>query len=177
MKFFSALFLAMALMATASVTSANAQAAPRLVVETTKGTFVIELKPDLAPAHVERVTSLAEKGFYNDVAFHRVIPGFMAQTGDPTGTGRGGSDEPDLRAEFSSTPFTRGVVGMARSSDPNSANSQFFISFERSEWLDGKYTVFGEVVEGMDVVDRIKKGEGNSGTVDNPDRIVQIRVE
>ena len=173
----SRLLVAVTLLFVLGSAPAMAQPAPKLVVETTKGTFVITMKPDLAPAHVERVVTLAGEGFYNNVPFHRVIPGFMAQTGDPTGTGTGGSKLADLKAEFTSTPFVRGTVGMARTSNPDSANSQFFIMFGRAEWLDGQYTVFGEVTEGMDIVDRIKKGDGNSGMVDNPDRIIQIRVE
>jgi peptidylprolyl isomerase len=130
----------------------------------------VELRPDLAPQHVARIKELAGEGFYDGIVFHRVIPGFMAQTGDPTGTGRGGSEKPDLKAEFSKAPFERGTLGMARSQSPNSANSQFFICFDRSDWLDGQYTVFGKVVEGMDLVDRIAKGEPPA----NPDKMVKV---
>ena len=125
----------------------------------TGGDVVIKLRPDLAPGHVQRITDLASSGFYDNVAFHRVIPGFMAQGGDPTGTGTSGSDRPDLKAEFSREPHVRGVCSMARTNDPNSANSQFFICFDDCRFLDGQYTVWGEVVEGMEHVDALPKGE------------------
>jgi peptidyl-prolyl cis-trans isomerase B (cyclophilin B) len=143
-----------------------------LVLETTKGRVVIELRPDLAPNHVERIKTLARQGFYDGVPFHRVIEGFMAQTGDPTGTGSGGSDLPDLKAEFNAEPHVRGVVSMARTNQPNSANSQFFICFDDARFLDKQYTVWGKVVEGMENVDKIKRGE----PVKDPDRIVTARV-
>ncbi len=143
-----------------------------LVLETTKGRVVIELRPDLAPNHVERIKTLARQGFYDGVPFHRVIEGFMAQTGDPTGTGSGGSDLPDLKAEFNAEPHVRGVCSMARTSFPHSANSQFFICFEDARFLDKQYTVWGRVVEGMDNVDKIKRGE----PVRDPDRIVSMKV-
>ncbi len=123
------------------------------------GDVVIRLRPDLAPGHVERITELAKSGFYDGVKFHRVIPGFMAQGGDPTGTGSGGSDEPDLTAEFSQEPHVRGTCSMARTSDPNSANSQFFICLADARFLDGQYTVWGEVESGMEHVDDLPKGE------------------
>jgi peptidylprolyl isomerase len=123
------------------------------------GDVHIALRPDVAPNHAERIKELTREGFYDGIIFHRVIDGFMAQTGDPTGTGMGGSDRPDVAAEFSDVPFNRGTVGMARSSDPDSANSQFFIMFAEGSFLDGQYTVVGEVVEGMDCVDQINKGE------------------
>ena len=123
------------------------------------GDVVIKLRPDLAPGHVERITELANKGFYNGVVFHRVIPGFMAQGGDPTGTGMGGSKKPDLKAEFNAEPHVRGVCSMARSSNPNSANSQFFICFDDARFLDKQYTVWGVVTEGMEHVDALPKGE------------------
>ena len=123
------------------------------------GDVVIKLRPDLAPGHVERITTLAKQGFYDGVIFHRVIPGFMAQGGDPTGTGMGGSKKPDLKAEFSGEPHVRGVCSMARSQSPNSANSQFFICFDDATFLDRQYTVWGEVIEGMDHVDALPKGE------------------
>jgi len=123
------------------------------------GTVVIQLRPDAAPAHVERIQSLVRRGFYNGVAFHRVIPGFMAQGGDPKGTGTGGSGLPDLKAEFTTIPYMRGIVAAARTDDPNSANSQFFIMFSPNVSLWGKYTVFGRVIAGMDAVDRIAVGE------------------
>ena len=143
-----------------------------LVVETTKGRLVIALRPDLAPGHVERIKTLARQGFYDGVPFHRVIEGFMAQTGDPTGTGSGGSDLPDLKAEFNAEPHVRGVCSMARTNAPNSANSQFFICFDDATFLDKQYTVWGKVTEGMDNVDKIKRGE----PVRDPDRIVSMKV-
>ena len=143
-----------------------------IIMETTKGRVVIELRPDLAPGHVERIKTLARQGFYDGVPFHRVIEGFMAQTGDPTGTGTGGSDLPDLKAEFNAEPHTRGVCSMARTSNPHSANSQFFICFEDASFLDKQYTVWGKVVEGMENVDKIKRGE----PVRDPDRITTMRV-
>jgi cyclophilin family peptidyl-prolyl cis-trans isomerase len=143
-----------------------------LILETTKGRVVIALRPDLAPGHVERIKTLARRGFYDGVVFHRVIEGFMAQTGDPTGTGSGGSDLPDLKAEFNAEPHVRGVCSMARTNNPNSANSQFFICFEDARFLDKQYTVWGKVVEGMENVDKIKRGE----PVREPDRIVSMKV-
>ena len=141
------------------------------------GKVVIRLRPDWAPKHVAQIKTLVKRGFYDGIVFHRVIPGFMAQTGDPTGTGTGGSDLPDIPAEFNKTHFKRGIVGMARSSDPNSANSQFFICFGDAGFLDGQYTAFGEVVSGMDVVDKIKAGtQENNGQVTNPDKIVTMRM-
>ncbi|MEP3047757.1 MAG: peptidylprolyl isomerase [Roseibium sp.] len=136
------------------------------------GRVVIQLRPDLAPKHVERIKELTRSGFYDGIVFHRVIDGFMAQTGDPTGTGRGGSDKPDLTAEFNKASFKRGVLGMARSSNPNSANSQFFIMFADGDWLNGQYTVFGEIVDGMQYVDMIAKGEPPA----NPDKIIKMQV-
>jgi peptidylprolyl isomerase len=123
------------------------------------GDVVIRLRPDLAPQHVARIRELAQEGFYDGVVFHRVIPGFMAQGGDPTGSGMGGSDKPNLPAEFSGEPHARGTASMARSQNPDSANSQFFICFEDSGFLDGQYTVWGEVIEGMEHVDALPKGE------------------
>ncbi|WP_116092456.1 peptidylprolyl isomerase [Sphingomonas crusticola] len=125
----------------------------------TGGDVVIKLRPDLAPGHVARITELAQEGFYDGVVFHRVIPGFMAQGGDPTGTGMGGSKKPDIKAEFSSEPHVRGICSMARSSNPNSANSQFFIVFDDATFLDRQYTVWGEVTSGMEHVDALPKGE------------------
>ena len=138
----------------------------------TGGDVVIKLRPDLAPGHVERITELAKDGFYDGVVFHRVIPGFMAQGGDPTGSGMGGSDKPDLKAEFSNTPHGRGTCSMARSSSPNSANSQFFICFANANFLDGQYTVWGEVESGMEHVDALPVGE----PVRNPGSIVKAAV-
>ena len=151
----------------------------RLVMELKTGPVVIELRPDLAPNHVARIKELAGKGFYDGIVFHRVIPGFMAQTGDPTGTGSGGSELPDLKAEFSAEKHTRGTVSMARTSNPNSANSQFFICFEDAPWLDRQYTVWGKIVEGMEHIDAIKKGgEHNNGAISGePDKIVKLSLE
>ena len=142
-----------------------------LYLDVAAGRVVIELRPDLAPKHVARIKELARAGFYDGITFHRVIDGFMAQTGDPTGTGRGGSDMPDLPAEFSAEPFERGTLGMARTMEPNSANSQFFIMFAPAPHLNGEYTVWGQVVDGMQYVDQIAKGEP-PGT---PDKIVRMR--
>jgi peptidylprolyl isomerase len=155
-----------------------AQADDNTVVMTTKyGKIVIKLRPDLAPKHVAQIKTLVKRKFYDGIVFHRVIPGFMAQTGDPTGTGSGGSDLPNVPAEFTQTPFKRGTVGMARASDPNSANSQFFICFDDASFLNGKYTVFGEVTSGMDVVDKIKKGSAaDNGAVTDPDKIITMRM-
>src|SRR6195952_3484888 len=133
-----------------------------LVLQLKDGKVVIRLKPELAPNHVARIKELVGEGFYDGIVFHRVIPGFMAQTGDPTGTGTGGSDLPNIPAEFSQEPFKRGSVGMARSQSPNSANSQFFICFEGCASLTGQYTLFGEVVSGMEVADKIKKGSSSN---------------
>ncbi len=146
---------------------------PRLVIDTTKGRIVIEMLPEVAPRHVARITELAEEGFYDGIIFHRVIPGFMAQTGDPTGTGRGGSGKGNLPAEFSDIPFERGIVGMARTPDPNSADSQFFIMTASAPHLNGQYTVWGRVVEGMEVVDHLAPGEPPA----EPDRMLKVRVE
>ncbi len=144
-----------------------------LVIDTTKGRVVVKLRPDLAPNHVERIKQLARDGYYNNVPFHRVIDGFMAQTGDGQNfDGTGGSKYPNLKAEFSSTPFKRGVVGMARASSPDSANSQFFIMFADGAFLNGKYTVVGEVVSGMQVVDKMKRGE----PVSDPDKMLKVQV-
>jgi len=169
---------ALALLLLAAAPSLAAEDADNTVILTTKyGKVVIRLRPDWAPKHVAQIKTLVKRGFYDGVPFHRVIPGFMAQTGDPTGTGTGHSDLPDIPAEFNATHFKRGVVGMARSSDPNSANSQFFITFGDAGFLDRQYTAFGEVVSGMDVVDKIKAGtEADNGMVANPDKIVTMRM-
>ena len=143
-----------------------------LYLELSSGRAVIRLRPDLAPKHVERVKELARKKFYDDIVFHRVIPGFMAQSGDPTGTGSGGSDLDDLPAEFTAEPFKRGTIGAARTANPDSANSQFFICFDDTSHLNGQYTVWGEVVEGMELVDGITPGEPPA----NPDKIVSLGV-
>jgi peptidylprolyl isomerase len=163
-----------------AVTPAAAQALPAgadpqntLVIDTTQGRIVVKLRNDIAPQHAARLKQLARDKFYDNVPFHRVIAGFMAQTGDgQNGNGTGGSKYPNLPAEFSNVPYKRGVVGMARTNDPNTANSQFFIMFADGDFLNGKYTVVGEVLSGMDVVDKIKKGE----PVQNPDRMVTVRV-
>jgi peptidylprolyl isomerase len=143
-----------------------------LILETTQGRVVIATRPDLAPGHVARILELAREGFYDGIVFHRVIDGFMAQTGDPTGTGSGGSGK-KLTAEFSNHPHKRGVVSMARASNPDSGDSQFFICFRDSTFLDGQYTVWGEVIEGMENVDKLKRGE----PVKDPDRIVKASVK
>src|SRR5688572_1401399 len=169
--------LAGAMLFLAAPALAQADKENTLVMELKDGPVTIALRTDLAPNHAERLRTLARQGFYDGVVFHRVIPGFMAQTGDPTGTGMGGSDLPDLAAEFSQEPFKRGTVGMARSQDPDSANSQFFIMFDEGSFLNGQYTVVGEVVDGMEAVDAIKKGsEANNGQVDNPDKIISLKV-
>ncbi|MDL2410211.1 peptidylprolyl isomerase [Rhizobium calliandrae] len=158
-----------------------------LTIQLKDGPVVIQLMPDVAPKHVAQIEALAKKGAYDNVAFHRVIDGFMAQTGDvkygnmakgydPQKAGTGSSDLPDIPAEFSKVPFTRGTVGMARAQDPNSANSQFFIMFADGDFLNGQYTVVGKVVSGMELVDKIKRGEGQNGEVSNPDRMVKVTV-
>lgn len=171
---------ALALSVVLGIGMAQAQTSPdpenTLILELESGRVTIALRPDLAPKHVERVKQLAREGFYDGLTFHRVIDGFMAQTGDPRGDGTGGSKYGNLPAEFTPTPFERGVVGAARTADPNSANSQFFIMFDRAPHLDGKYTVWGQVIDGMEHVDKIKRGEPGTGRVTNPDRIVRMYV-
>jgi cyclophilin family peptidyl-prolyl cis-trans isomerase len=166
-------------------TATGAQAEPAgdpeniLFMELKDGRVTVQLLPDLAPQHVERIKTLARRGFYDNTPFHRVIEGFMAQGGDPTGTGTGGSDLPDLPAEFSQPSrarFIRGTCGMARTANPNSANSQFFIMFAPAPNLDGQYTIWGRVVGGMDAVDKIKRGAGPNGQVRDPDRIRSLKV-
>jgi len=190
MKFSS--FLASACLAAglsvASFTVMAAEPENTMVIELSSGGEVtVALRPDLAPQHVERIKTLVREGAYDNVAFHRVIEGFMAQTGDvefgdmengfvPARAGTGGSSLPDLPAEFSDVKFERGIVGMARTQDPNSANSQFFIMFTSYPSLDGQYTVVGQVEEGMENVDKIKRGSGNSGSVTDPDRMVRVRI-
>ena len=159
-----------------------------MTIKLKDGDVKIELRPDLAPKHVEQIKALAKEGAYNNVVFHRVIPGFMAQTGDvqygntekgynQAAAGTGGSKRPDLPAEFSKEPFVRGTVGMARSSNPNSANSQFFIMFDKGAFLNGPYTVVGKVTSGMEAVDKIKKGnEAQNGAVENPDKMIKVTV-
>ncbi len=160
-----------------------------MILKISTGDVKIELFPDKAPNHVKRIQDLANSGKYDNVVFHRVIDGFMAQTGDVQfgnssdnnfnlqKAGMGGSDLPDLKAEFNNVPHQRGTLSMARSSDPNSANSQFFICFEAAPHLDGQYTVFGKVIDGMDNVDKITKGDGPNGSVSNPDKIISFRSE
>ena len=143
-----------------------------IVMELKCGKVTIRLRPDVAPKHVEQIKALTREKFYDGIIFHRVIDGFMAQTGDPTGTGMGGSQRPNVPAEFSNVPFERGTVGMARSQSPNSANSQFFIMFAPGSFLNGQYTVWGEVVDGMACIDQINKGEPPA----SPDKIISMRV-
>jgi peptidylprolyl isomerase len=177
MRFVLGLVVALSLMAIAPVSAAELDPQNTVFMDLTSGRVVIKLRPDLAPKHVERVKTLVKKGFYDNTPFHRVIESFMAQGGDPTGTGSGGSDLPDLKAEFTPTHFVRGTIGAARTQDPDTANSQFFIMFAPNSNLDGQYTVWGEVVSGMEFVDKIKKGdENNNGLVDNPDRIVKMQL-
>ncbi len=172
----------------ATLNPSFADDANTMTIKLKDGDVKIELMPQLAPKHVEQIKALAKEGAYNNVVFHRVIPGFMAQTGDvqygntekgfnPQAAGTGGSTRPDLPAEFSKEPFARGVVGMARSQDPNSANSQFFIMFTEYPSLNGQYTVVGKVTSGMEYVDKIKKGsEANNGAVENPDKMIKVTV-
>jgi peptidylprolyl isomerase len=174
---------AIATLTTGVIMSENAEAAPGDDLENTiymdikQGRVVIQMFPDLAPLHVERIKTLAREKFYDNTPFHRVIEGFMAQGGDPTGTGTSGSKYPDLKAEFTTKRhFLRGTCGMARTGNPDSANSQFFIMFAPATHLDGQYTIWGQVVQGMDFVDQIKRGSGGGGTVTDPERIIHFRV-
>jgi peptidylprolyl isomerase len=171
-----ALLGAAATLALAGTARAATESGDKIVLTTKYGKTVIQLRPDLAPKAVKQMETLTKQGFYNGLKFHRVIEGFMAQTGDPTGTGSGGSKLPDLPAEFTSEPFERGTLGMARTQDPNSANSQFFICFGPAPFLNNQYTVVGKVVSGMEAIDRIKRGEPNSGSVDDPDTIVSMTM-
>jgi peptidylprolyl isomerase len=161
--------------AAAPVADANNPLENLLYLDLKDGRVVIQLMPEVAPNHVKRIKELVRSGFYDNVVFHRVIDGFMAQTGDPTGTGTGGSGQ-KLDAEFNDTKHVRGTVSMARAADPNSADSQFFINFEEAPHLDGNYTAFGKVIEGMEFVDKIKKGSGANGMVSDPDKIIKIQV-
>jgi peptidylprolyl isomerase len=171
------LFLAVAFMFLAAPLAAASDLQNTIYLDTKDGRVTILLRPDLAPKTVAQIKTLTKRGFYNGIVFHRVIDGFMAQTGDPTGTGTGGSDLPNVPAEFSKAPFKRGTLGMARAEDPNSGNSQFFICLADSDFLDGQYTVFGQVTSGMDIVDKIKKGDkDNNGMVTNPDKIMKMRL-
>jgi peptidylprolyl isomerase len=172
-----AAFFAMSIAAPQASMAQDGQGKPHWILELKDGAVDVELLPELAPNHVARVIELTNQGFYNGTPFHRVIDGFMAQGGDPTGTGTGGSDLPDLQAEFTDTiHFSRGVVAAARTNNPDSANSQFFIMFADAPWLDGQYTIWGRVVSGMDAVDKIKKGAGDTPVVD-PDKIISATIK
>jgi peptidylprolyl isomerase len=178
MKLTRRLLLAVAAVAALGTASIARAEDKLLYLDTKDGRITIKLRPDLAPKHVERIEKLAKEHFYDGIVFHRVIDGFMAQAGDPEGTGMGSSRYPDVKAEFSDQPFKRGTVAMARQpGDKDSANSQFFICYGDTPQLQGKYTIWGEVVSGMDVVDKIKKGDkSNNGMVDGPDKIIKMRV-
>lgn len=167
-----ALILGSLLLMTATANAQSTDPENTLNLQLKDGLVVIKLMPDIAPNHVARIKELTREGFYDGIVFHRVIDGFMAQTGDPTGTGTGGSDKPDLKAEFNDYNFGRGVVGAARSSNPNSANSQWFICFEDCSFLNGQYTVWGQVVSGMEFVDKIKRGEPPT----DPDKIIKAEI-
>ena len=179
MRAFLRLFLIVGFIMATAAEDAGAASDPEntLVLELKDGKVLIQMRPDLAPRHVARIKELTREGFYDGLKFHRVIDGFMAQTGDPRGDGTGGSGR-NIQAEFSSEPFVRGTVGMARSQSPNSADSQFFIMFDDGSFLNGQYTVWGRVIEGMDAVDAIKKAPRGrrSGSVDDPDTIVSMKV-
>jgi peptidylprolyl isomerase len=171
-----ALFGAFAMTASAAVQKSILDPENTLYLDLPDGRVVIQLRPDLAPTHVARIKELTRQGFYNGLSFHRVIPGFMAQTGDPRGDGTGGSGK-RLKAEFSNAPHVRGTVSMARASNPDSADSQFFICFAPAPFLDGQYTVWGEVISGMEFVDKIKAGsQANNGAVEDPTKIVKMQV-
>ncbi len=171
------LVLALTLAFAAAFSPAQAADGNTVNLETKDGRITIELRPDIAPKHVAQLKTLIKRGFYNGLVFHRVIDGFMAQTGDPKGNGTGGSDLPNIPAEFSNVPFKRGTVGMARSQDPNSANSQFFICFADASSLNNQYTVVGTVTSGLDTLDKIKKGSSaNNGAVSSPDKIVRMQM-
>lgn len=182
MRILSSLAVAALLFSSAAIAQEAkpaAAAGDKMVIDMKGGKVVIKLRPDLAPLHVARAKELAAKGFYDGLKWHRVMDGFMAQTGDPSGTGAGGSQLPNLKAEFSKEPFKRGTVGAARTADPNTANSQFFICFTDTgcAGLNGQYTVWGQVVEGMDVIDKIKRGAPGSGTVSGPDTMGKVSVQ
>jgi len=172
------LFLVLATFLTIHAPSASAAMDPEntLYLDIPGGRVVIEMRPDLAPHHVARIKELVRQGFYNGLKFHRVIPGFMAQTGDPNGDGTGGSGQ-TIKAEFTNTHFARGIVGMARANDPDSADSQFFITTGDSGFLDGQYTVWGQVTSGMEFVDKLAAGtQDNNGMVANPDKIIRLQL-
>jgi peptidylprolyl isomerase len=170
--------LALVFITSASVLAQKMDSQNTIYLDTKDGRITIRLRPDLAPKHVAQIKALTKRGFYDGIVFHRVIDGFMAQTGDPTGTGTGKSDLPNIPAEFTTQErFQRGSVGMARANDPNSANSQFFICFDGCGGLTGQYTLFGEVTAGMDIVNKIKKGDAaRNGQVANPDKIVKMQL-
>jgi peptidyl-prolyl cis-trans isomerase A (cyclophilin A) len=187
MKLFSLAFAGVLYLASFAGDAFAQSADHYMTIQLKDGPVVIQLLPDIAPKHVAQIEALVKKGEYDNVAFHRVIDGFMAQTGDvqygnmekdydPDRAGTGGSDLPDIPAEFSKTPFVRGTVGMARAQDPNSANSQFFIMFADGSFLNGQYTVVGKVVSGMENVDKIKRGEGENGEVSKPDRMIKVTL-
>ena len=176
---FRPLTLGLAILSCLAASAPGFAAGGNKVIMTLKaGTVEITLRPDLAPGHVERFLKLVGEGFYNGIKFHRVIPGFMAQTGDPTGTGSGGSPYPDLKAEFSKEPFVRGTIGAARTKNPDTANSQFFVCFtnEGCAHLTGEYTVFGQVTKGMEAIDKVKQGDQDGGVVESPDTITEMHV-
>ena len=176
LSFLTGIFLMASTASAATVVPGARDLENTLYLQLKDGRVVIELRPDIAPNHVARVKELVRKGFYDGLTFHRVIDGFMAQTGDPKGDGTGGSGQ-RIKAEFNDAHFVRGTLGMARSANPNSADSQFFICFKPANFLDGQYTVFGQVVEGMEFVDNIKKGDSNNnGSVTDPDKIVKVQV-
>jgi peptidylprolyl isomerase len=176
--FFAALTLVIGTLVAVPAMADTPSGTPHMILTLKDGTVDIELEPKLAPNHVKQIVTLTDQGFYNGLKFHRVIDGFMAQTGDPKGDGSGGSTLPNIKAEFSQAPFVRGTVGAARAQDPDSANSQFFIMFADGSFLNGKYTVFGKVVAGMDVVDKVKKGDqADNGTVTEPDKIISAKIE
>ncbi len=176
LSFLTSFFLFMTQSNAATSSKSGADLENILYIDLKYGRVVIQMLPQIAPKHVERIKILARRKFYDNVKFHRVIDGFMAQTGDPTGTGMGGSDLPDLKAEFSDEPHIRGAVSMARAANPNSGNSQFFIVTKDSKFLDRQYTVWGRVISGMEFVDKIKKGSGGDGMVKDPDVMLKVRV-
>ena len=175
--FIAAAAAAASVIASQGLAQTPSEAENTIFLDVKQGRVVIQLLPEIAPLHVARIKQLTRQGFYDGIVFHRVIEGFMAQGGDPTGTGTGGSKLPNLKAEFSQNrQFLRGICGMARSGDPDSANSQFFIMFAPAPSLNGNYTIWGQVTKGMEFVDQIKRGSGGGGTVTDPDRIVRMRV-
>lgn len=172
-RILTVVFATFALFSTAIISLADDD---KINLKLKDGVVEIKLRPDLAPKHVAQIKSLVKAKFYDGIVFHRVIDGFMAQSGDPTGTGTGGSELPNIKAEFSKESFKRGTLGMARSRHPDSANSQFFIMFADGPHLNGQYTIFGEVTKGMEFVDKIKRGKGSGGMVDAPDKIIKLEL-